>query len=103
MNNYQARQRNAVRWANAINKIIDAGGIVLDESNTPVKRFTVREDGDVIETHTSPGHVFSYSYFINNPGYDNGCHTKIADFDKKFEKWTFIQPKHVKKLRKCNA
>ena len=96
MNIFKARHNNAVRIAEKINALIDAGHVIFDEKGELLTgRFVIDEDGDVLHAVSDRCNI---GYYMTDTDLDNGAHTTIADYNAQFADWTFIHPKHKKTL-----
>ena len=94
MNMYEARWKNAIRIAENINKMLTDGYIVYDSEGVRVgNKFKVTS-----EEITHDGNDGNIIYFTNNNNQDMGALTTIKEYNKEFEKWLCVDPKHILKV-----
>lgn len=99
MNVYEARHKNALKWANKVNSLLSSGYLVFS-GGRKFWGFYVDEDGSIYEeTEKMEGHIIRYIWYLNDPTMDNGAHIKISDYNKRFNDFSYIPPKHIKKVR----
>lgn len=97
MNMYESRYRNAKRIMDKINDLIAQGYRVIDEDNNVVEQII--EEDDTISYTTKQFPDARDSLFVNDVEWDDGIHTTIKEFNKRFEDWTYLNPKYIKKLK----
>lgn len=93
----EKRHRNAVRVTSKINPYIENQDyLVFDEGGNPVTRpFILKENGDIVLPVSDK---CNYLYFKNDWSLDNGAHTTIRDFNRKFDNWRVVAVKDLVKL-----
>lgn len=91
---YAARFANALKAAEYINKMLDAGYVIHGDEGAKV--YDCRINSHEIVMKTDDGNVILY---LNDKEFDNGALTKIGDFNSQFDSWTMIAPHDVLNFR----
>lgn len=92
MNIYELRWHNAVRTANKINALLASGHLVFDENGDLVLQpFKISRD----EIKLPIGDRCAVLYFLRDPEFDNGAHTKIEEYNNQFSNWKAVDPKYI--------
>ena len=94
MNKYQARWNNAVRMAEKINRLLDAGYMVFDDGEHIEYRFIITNDEVILKISETS----SIMYFIKDPELDNGMYTSIPEYNAQFKDWKYVAPKNIKSV-----
>ena len=101
MGKHEAWWKNAIRMMGKINAYLEKGFRVFDEHGEQVEHKFFIKDNQILRPHQSSEHkgdkVFTI-IFENDPEYDHGLHTTIDKFNKRFESWKIVDPKHMKGL-----
>lgn len=95
---HEKRWENAKQIAEKINNYLDAGFLVFDEDFKPVKYKFIISDDEVLQPHQSPNTTGTRMFtliFSNDLEFDDGVHTSIKDFNKRFEDWKVVDPKDL--------
>lgn len=97
MNIYESRYNNAKKVMNKINDLLEKGYRIIDDDDMIVEK--VIENNDTISYIIKNNPNTLNNLFINDVDSDEGMHTNIKEFNKRFEKWTYLNPKHIKRLK----
>lgn len=97
MNIYESRYNNAKRIMNKINDLLSKGYRIIDDDDMIVEK--VIENNDTISYIIKNNPNTLNNLFINDVDSDEGMHTNIKEFNKRFENWTYLNPKHIKRLK----
>lgn len=97
MNIFESRYRNAKRIMNKINDLLKKGYRIIDADDNIVEKVVENNDTISYTIKNCPNN--HYNIFINDVECDDGMHTKIVDFNKQFESWTYLNPKCIKMLK----
>lgn len=78
------RWENAVRWARRVNRALELGHLVFDADGDPI-RAPIEVRGDCLFGPCRPGDESGWTYFRNDPEYDEGLYTPIAEWNAAHE------------------
>jgi hypothetical protein len=98
MNIYESRYNNAKKVMNKINDLLSQGYRIMDEENLIVEKVIEKNDYSISYIIKDEPNTF-YNLFINDVDSDDGMHTNIKEFNKRFENWTYFRPEHLRKLK----
>lgn len=96
MNIYKARYNNALKWANKINSLLAKGCLVFHQGYK-FNGFIIDDIGSIYEKGSDD--LIRYLWFSNG-GYSNGGEMTISEYNKAFDNFSYVHPKHVRKLKK---
>ena len=101
MNIYQARFENAKRIARKMNELLARGYIILDPNGGRIDNPFEITDTAVYEVHRKDESGTSRSvHFEMEKNYDHGMYTPIQEYNKFYDNWVAIHPRHFKSVMK---
>ena len=95
---YAARAKNADRIGRRLQEFLAEGYIVFDEKGAIVNgRVTLVGWDDKPGISIVDG-LFTRVMFTADPSIDDGMHTSIDEFNKKFANWRAVHPRDIKPI-----
>ena len=97
MDIYKARLKNALKIAAKINRLLKKGFLILDDKGEKVN-YPFVFDSVARSIHQKYSDNVRFLIFVDNKDYDMGLYTPIEKYNEKYKKFTFVNPKDLKKL-----
>lgn len=90
---YEARWNYALKIAHKINKYLNSGYLVYDDTKCQILAISITEK-KIIAIYEG----FKCILFLKDKDWDEGLYTPIYKAKENYEKWTILNPKYIRSL-----